>query len=390
MLSTTREHCIKPIKALVLLFGISLSLIALVTPTSSHSVEARFEIRQGFPLAGTGDPDRPLIKVTAKKNKQVYDTVEVMEGGLRYLINARGQCGSEGSKDNLHTATVKLYTGTKLVGSDTFPVDRSHRSLGAEHGQGWNYYTLVFPYSHPRTNPVEACNKELEQRERSRVQLLQQGFNVELTHAYDAELNLICMEDQGAGFQDVPSLPHKARTPLSAKVRCMPTGYVPTTGAPPKHGVHLDPLITDVALKSEPAEMKGHACPVYVGFRGQITAGENRPGEDLVKIKYRFVGDRGFTTPFYEETLRKAETKPVFWKRRIEALPVAGGPNKMLAPGVKPKIPIYQGWTTLEVVYPGTPGPGRKSSQRATFTVDCNPVPQRTPPPRGPRVKPNG
>jgi hypothetical protein len=172
----------------------------------------------------------------------------------------------------------------------------------------------------------------------------------------------------------------------------MPTGYVPTTGAPPRHGVHYDPLIESVTLNAEPAELKGHACPVYVGFRGQIRAGDNRPNNDPFKIKYRFVGDRGFSTPFYEVTMRKGESKPVFWKRRIEALsPTSAGRGNIAAPGVAPKIPIYQGFTTLEVVYPETPEKpiSGKSSQKATFTVDCNPVPQRTPPPRGPRVRPN-
>jgi len=147
-------------------------------------------------------------------------------------------------------------------------------------------------------------------------------------------------------------------------------------------------MITSVDLKPEPAETKGHQCPVYVGFRGRITAGENRPGDDVFKVKYRFVGDRGFITPFYEETLRKGETKAVFWKRRIEPPRLAGGgPNKIVMPGAR--LPIYQGFTTLEVVYPGTPEKpiSGKSSERAAFTVDCNP--QRTPPPRGPRVKPN-
>ncbi|MBA3513754.1 MAG: hypothetical protein H0T77_05190 [Pyrinomonadaceae bacterium] len=265
--------------------------------------------------------------------------------------------------------------------------------MGTNHGEGWNYHTLTFPYLHPHTHPVEVCNNELKKREGqngSHAGLLQHGFNVDLPVAYIAELNMICMEDSGGNFQNVPSFPHKAKTGLSAQVRCMPTGYTPTTGGSPKPGVHLDPVITSVLLTPERAETKGYACPAYVGFKGRITAGENRPGDEVVKIKYRFVGDRGFATPFYEETLRKGETKPVFWKRRIEALAVAGGLDKIAAPGVRPKVPIYQGWTTLEVLYPGAadkPISG-KSSQKAAFTVDCNPVPQRTPP-RGPRLKPN-
>jgi hypothetical protein len=387
---------------LVLLFSVA----AFVTTTSHNAARAQggkpiqpqgdvwFEIRPGQPRPGMNDPAPPVIRVTAKKNKQAYDTVEAVEGGLRYLIRVRGRCGPEGSKDHLNSAAVKLFSLGKLGGTETFPVDKSHRSMGANHGEGWNYHTLTFPYLHPHTHPVEVCNNELKRREAqgtSDVELLQHGFNVDLPIAYIAELNMTCMEDSGGNFQDVPSLPHKAKTGLTAQVRCMPTGYTPTRGAPSRPGVHLDPLISSVILKPEPAEMKGHACPVYIGFRGQITAGENRPGDDTVKIKYRFVGDRGFTTPFYEETLRKGETKSVFWKRRIEAPPIAGGRNEMAAPGVKPRLPIYNGWTTLEVLYPTADKPiSGRSSQRATFTVDCNPEPQRTPPPRRPRLKPNG
>jgi hypothetical protein len=371
---------------LVLLISALFSLAGLLATTSPQGVNAQggkptqsskpavfFEIDQGSPRPGTNDPEQPIIRVTAKKNKQIYDTVETSEGGLRFLFKVRGRCGKEGSKDNLDWATIKVSSYGKAAGTESFPVNKSHRSMGPNHGEGWNYHTLDYPNVHPISQPVQACNNEVKRREskgESQAGLLQHGFNVDLGIAYLAEMNVVCMQHQPGIFVDTPSLIYKARTGLRVQLQCMPTGYVPTTGAPPRHGVHLDPPITNVALKAEPAEMKGHACPVYVGFRGQITAGENRPGNDPVKIKYRFVGDRGFDTPFYDETLRKGETKAVFWKRRIEALPIVGGPDKVLAPGVKPKIPIYQGWTTLEVVYPGA---DKKSSQKATFTVDCNP-----------------
>jgi len=405
MLSPTIKHRTIRYQSFFMLISVVFSLSALVTTTSSHVATPQgkpipgnagkptagnkyFQIKQGWPRPGTNDPERPVIKVTAKKNKQVYDTVDAFEGGLRYLIQVRGQCGPKGTTYHLGSNSVDLYNGTKLIGSDTFPVDKSHRSIGANHGEGWNYYTVNYPYSHPRTNPIAACNDALKDREGSqgqqRAALLQHGFNVEVVQAYDAELNLSCLDDPPpAHFEKTPFFP-KDRTPLSAQIRCMPTGYVPTTGAPSKPGVHLDPHIKSVVVTPEPAEMKGHACPVYVGFRGRITAGENRPGDDAFKVKYRFIGDRGFSTSFYEETLRKGEIKSVFWKRRIEALPIAGGTDKVMIAGVKPKLPIYQGWTILQVLYPVGSFSG-KTSEKATFTVDCNPPPQRTAPPRGPK-----
>ncbi len=127
----------------------------------------------------------------------------------------------------------------------------------------------------------------------------------------------------------------------------------------------MDPPITSVELTPQPAQSKGHACPVTVAFRRNITSGENRPGNEPLKIRYRFVGDNNFETAYYDATLRKGETKPVFWKRRIEALAMQGGRDKMAAPGMQAKIPIYEGWTRVEVVY----SDGVKSSDKAAFTV---------------------
>ena len=367
------------------LSGVLLLMVFSVAATVPQLPGARFEIRHGVPRPGTDDPPVPVLRVTAKKNKQIYDTIEPVEGGLRFLVRVRGQCGSQGSKNHLGKGEVALLNGSDSAGRESFPVDKSHRSIGADHGQGWNYYTVAFPYISPRKSPVEECNRELDRREgmgENRVGLLQKGFDAELPTGYIAELVVTCMEDQGLGFTDTP-WEIKNSSSLPVRVRCMPTGYVPTGGAPPRHGVKMDPLITSVDVIPEPVESKGHACPVYVSFRGRITAGENRPGNEPVKIKYRFIGDRNFSTEFYEETLRKGETKPVFWKRRIEA-PAIGGRDQIAAPGLRPRIPIYQGWTRLEVVYPD----GMKFSDKAAFTVDCNPVPQRVAPKQGPRIRP--
>jgi hypothetical protein len=373
--------------SLVLALVCFISLVSLPITTGSQEAH-KFQIRQA--AQSNGAYPAPVIRVTAKKNKRVYDTIEPLEGGLRFPIQVRGRCGSEGSKNHLENSTsVTLYSGTTRGSSDSFPVDKSHRSIGADHGVGWNDYTVVFPYIRPHIDPIKTCNSTLnEATEEARVPLLQRGFNISLADAYEAGLGITCMIDQGFSFNDVPEL-STDRTRLGINVRCMPSGYVPTTEAPPRHGVRLDPVIESVFLKADPAELKGHACPVYVGFRGQITAGQNRPSNEPFKIKYRFVGDRGFSTSFYEETMKNGETKPVFWKRRIEA--PSHDPGTIAAPGKTPRIPIYQGWTTLEVVYPQAPDKplNEKVSQKTTFIVDCNPVPQRTPPPRGPRIKPN-
>lgn len=202
-------------------------------------------------------------------------------------------------------------------------------------------------------------------------------------HSLEREVNITCHRDYV--LKEDPA--YTAETDFPVTIRCMPTGYTPTTGAPPRHGVKMDPPITSVEVIPEPAQSKGHACPVTVNFRGRISASENRPGNEPLKIRYRFVGDRNFETAFYDDTIRTGETKPVFWKRRIEAATTQGGRDRMAAPGMQAKIPIYEGWTRLEVVYPDWV----KSSDKAAFTVDCNASPQRTtsPPPRSTRIRPN-
>lgn len=385
MLLPTKKCIFSRYKVGLALFVMSLSLVFSVAATVPQLPGAKFEIRHGVPRPGTNDPSPPVLRVTAKNNKQTYDTVEAVDGGLRFLFRVRGQCGSQGSKNHLEKGEVALQGAGKFTDRERFPVDKSHRSIGADHGQGWNYYTVTFPYVTPRKSPAEQCNKELDRREgmgENRVSLLQKGFDAVLPTGFVAELIVTCMEDQGLGFSDTP-WEIKSSSSLPVAVRCMPTGYVPTGGAPSRPGVKLDPFITSVEVTAEPAETKGRTCPVQVSFRGRITAGENRPGNETFKIKYRFTGDKNFATDFYEETLRKGETKPVFWKRRIEA-PAIGGRDQIAAPGVRPRIPIYQGWTKLEVVYPE----GVKSSERASFMVDCNPVPQRVPPRQGPRIRP--
>src|SRR5688572_11685537 len=128
------------------LFGLLLSLVFSVAATVPQLPGAKFEIRHGNPRPGTDDPPAPVLRVTAKNNKQVYDTIEAVDGGLRLLVRVRGQCGSKGSKNHLEKGEVALQGGAKSTDRERFPVDKSHRSIGADHGQGWNYYKVTFPY----------------------------------------------------------------------------------------------------------------------------------------------------------------------------------------------------------------------------------------------------
>ena len=359
-------------------------IIALLSSATLATVARGqgFSIEYATPRAGTDDPV-PLIQVAAKKNNQVYDTVVASEGGLRFKIKARGQCPN---KYNLTAPLLTLYSGAKQGGTDTFPINSSNRSLGGGHGQEWNYYNVGFPYIHPQGSPVAAGNAGLKQRValgESLASLLQKGFTVSLDNAYVIELSIDCDRDRALGITDLSPL-YKDRASLPAVVRCMPTGYAPTTSAPGKRGVKADPMVASVLVAADPAETKGRTCPASVNFKGRIVAGE-RTFSESVKVRYRFLGDRGFKTDYYDETLRRGETKPLFWRRTIEAPARGSSTGELAAPGVKPKLPIYEGWMMLEVLHPD----GVERSEKAPFTVDCNPLPQRTPPPRRPRLTTN-
>jgi len=172
------------------LFGLLMSLAFSAAATVTQLPGAKFEIRHSDPRPGTDDPPVPILRVTAKNNKQIYDTIETLDGGLRFVVRVRGQCGSQGSKNHLEKGEVALQGGTKSTGRERFSVDKSHRSIGADHGQGWNYYTVTFPYITPRKSPAEVCNRDLDRREASgenRVGLLQKELAPDLRTGYVAK-----------------------------------------------------------------------------------------------------------------------------------------------------------------------------------------------------------
>ena len=141
-------------------------------------------------------------------------------------------------------------------------------------------------------------------------------------------------------------------------------------------------LISQVSIKAERTHTEGRECPVYVSFHGQIRAfsGISRPE---VNVNYHWFGDRSYKSPVFQTKVKRGETQSVFWKRQIEAAPPPGsGQNRKAAPGVKPKLPIFEGWTSLAVTYYKSAYEPSISivSGRAEFTVDCYAAPP--PPPK--------
>ncbi|MEO8436786.1 MAG: hypothetical protein ABI596_17950, partial [Pyrinomonadaceae bacterium] len=282
-----------------------------------------------------------------------------------------------------------------------FPVNENNRSIGGDHGQDWNQYNLDFPFLLPRVSPVATCNAEVKRRVdagQSLGAILQKGFTVFVDNAYDVYLGVGCEKNVHLTFYELPH--YYASATLPATIDCRPTGYVPPDpnapqprtetrtkpggrpGKPLSSRVPVPqrlppppPPLTLVAVAAIPAETTGRVCPLYVNFKGKI-----QPNPDskytTFNTKYRFVGDHGYQTDWIFVAVSRTEPRIVNGRRFIQAPPNNPG-GTLLAPGEKPKIPLYRGWMELEVMLPD----GTKRSERADFSVDCNVAPPR------PRIK---
>ena len=107
---------------------------------------------------------------------------------------------------------------------------------------------------------------------------------------------------------------------------------------------------------------------MYVNFRGRITADEQSEYTTL-NTKYRFVGDGGYQTDWIPVAVTRGEPRSINGRRFIQ-IPQNDANGTFTTPGVKPKIPIFNGWMMVEVMLPTG---GVKRSERTQFTVDCNP-----------------
>ena len=130
-----------------------------------------------------------------------------------------------------------------------------------------------------------------------------------------------------------------------------------------------------VSVTASPANTSGQGCPVYVNFKGKIAANPESKFTTF-NTKYRFIGDNGYQTDWIFVSVARAAPRTVNGRRYIQA-PANNPGGTILAPGEKPRIPLYRGWMELEVQLPN----GSKQSERANFSVDCNVTPPK------PRIK---
>ena len=369
---------IKAIQTTVMMFGLLLAHGLFATLTQAQS----FQVELGLPRHGTQDRFPPTFRVRALKDKKVYDTVEDTYKGIGYKIKVKGRC-----PEKHHLSTSKIYLTGLARGTDViFPVNEDNRSIGGNQGQDWNQYNLDFPFLLPKISPVKACNAEVKRKVNAGQKLpavLQNGFTIEVDDAYDVDLLVGCEKNVHLTYYEMPE--YRASAPLPATIDCRPTGYIETQGVPSKPGTHNEPPpqrvpapeppLTSVSVTANPTETVGQSCPVYVNFKGKI-AGNPDSKYTTVNTKYRFLGDQGYQTDWTFVAVSRDEPRTVNGRRFIQA-PISDRGSTILAPGQKPKIPLYRGWMALEVQLPN----GSIRSERASFTVDCNVAPAR------PRIK---
>ena len=372
-------------QTLVMMFVLLLAAVLFATPAQGQS----FQVELGLYREGSNDPKPRVLRVKALKDKKVYDTVEDTYKGISYKIRVKGRCPD---KYHLSDSTISLHNNKEGGKSVIFPVNENNRSIGGNQGQDWNHYQLDFPFLLPKKSPVETCNAEVKRRVNAGQSLgaiLQHGFTVWVDNAYDVNLSIGCEKNVHMPFYEIPHYYASGTLPIA--VECRATGYVPpdpnapqprtetkTKPAPGRPGKPLPPPVpplTSVLVAATPAETTGRGCPLYVNFKGKIVANPDSQYTTL-NTQYRFIGDHGYQTDWTFVAVSRAEPRIVNGRRFIQA-PANNPGGTILAPGEKPKIPLYQGWMELEVKLPN----GSKRSERATFSVDCNVAPAK------PRIK---
>ena len=378
MSPTTLKHKIIATQTLMMMFGSLLAATVFATSTRAQG----FQVGLGVPREGTQDRFPPVFRVRAIKNKKVYDTVEDTYKEIGYKIKVKGICPE---KHHLGTSRISI-ANLKARQQIDFPVDKKHRNIGADYGREWDQYNFDFPFLLPKVSPVQACNAEVQRRVnagQSLPAILQNGFTIEVDDAYDVSLGIGCEKTVHVGYYEMPVF--RAYGTLPATIECQATGYIETQGAPGKPGKHVEPAtprmptppppLESVSVIASPANTSGQGCPVYVNFKGRIAANAESEFSSF-NTKYRFIGDNGYETDWIYLSVARNKPKTINGRRYIQA-PASKPGGTLLAPGEKPRIPLYRGWMQLEVQLPN----GSKKSERANFTVDCNVTPAR------PRIK---
>jgi hypothetical protein len=331
-------------------------LAVLVVSAQQFDMQPGAEITQINPA--------PVIRVRAIRDAGVYDTIDASDSAkdLVFHVKIRGSCPEKhrlgGLTASINNPKLKQRREVKLG------FNPDHRSIGPDHGAGWDFTLLNFPFLQPETPAATSCNQELDRRVsmgESKAEVLRKGFEINVPGAYRASLDVTCHKHT-VGFYEDPDYVAETRLPLT--IRCMPSDYKPPRTQIEKQQLTAGatPPIASVSVSIDPIRQQG--CPVDVTFRGRITAPQQTE-YSVFKTKYRFLGENNFKSDWIPVSVARGETKTVIWRRFIDAPETMGS---FKTPGSRTKIPLYRGWMALEVMLPT----GTKRSERTDFTIDCN------------------
>ncbi len=325
-------------------------------------------------------PGDPEVRVSSKNNNGIYDTVEY-PNNLRFNLAIKGQCPED--KYHLQSASIEIGSHKEVV-----PVDREDKSIGVPltvfvpyfHPDLTAFYNVLDPYYKPSSNsPAEACNAVVETRVKrgaSRETLLRSGLLLSggaLIKSYKGVFGVWCKSSRIIGYN--PDRRYAASLDLHLRIKCLPALPPPRTPPPPVRTVGAPkrvppppPPIGSVIVNADPQLTAGRQCPLYVNFRGKIFADENTTYETL-NTKFRFLGDNGYESEWIPVPVKKGVPKSITGRRFIQT-PQIDSSGTLKAPGRTAKIPLYNGWMMVEVMLPNG---GVRRSEKAMFSVDCNP-----------------
>jgi hypothetical protein len=249
-------------------------------------------LANGFAGAALADP----IQVGVSTNPNSYGVAEIKVDGpsadgvyteirnktLDYIVSARGDRPKKSTRNG--RLEIQFRTTSPLAKDAA----KSHGTVHAELTKDWKSYKLSVPYVDPwstkianeRVSPIEICNDNLKIRkaDERREDMLKKGLSFTYHDAYKLRGYVeYPMKGSSLFGNDIKSYDDTQAVPV--KITCMPLGRprpskdTGTTGAPPREGKKMQPTVSNVTLRIEPANVVQNGkflCPSQLKLYGHV------------------------------------------------------------------------------------------------------------------------
>lgn len=133
-------------------------------------------------------------------------------------------------------------------------------------------------------------------------------------------------------------------------------------------------IIESILLQSIPKEIKDTECPLYITLQAQIVAGDNIYKTEEALIKYRIIGDNGYSSDWRQFAVPKGQTRTDVFRRKIDPAAIAKNSDISSNPTLKREgdKAFYSGWSVLEMIYQDSYRKVyKKYSNKAEFYIEC-------------------